>query len=275
MGYKSTLRKLSDYYKDEIGPPKPQPLGGGGSGSLGPTPNIGPDPGRISIDLTKLPESIVEGIGNVAALAGSFVGGIAGEVGKIGIPEDIAGPGKNIGAIGDIPGNVLGGIGEVGVSGGPLVKDVVGAGGDVLDFGAARLRELQASSRTMKAASELRFKRATGEDVLLPTDLPPDLLDALDMGASVEEVADELVNRGQAYSSNPVSNLAQEVVFDPLNFVSLGAGAALRGARAAGVSVRAANDLRDLGLGQRAIGTAYNAPSSIHAVSPSRSWASM
>ncbi|MCC6311366.1 MAG: hypothetical protein IT345_10670 [Trueperaceae bacterium] len=248
MGYTSSLRSTTG----KASAPKRTPLGGPSVGSVS-APQGDLKPGQFSIDIGDIAGSIGDSIGSVGEFGANAVGGVAGAVGSVGF-----GDGKNIGALADIPGNVLGGIGEVGIPGGPLVKDVVGRGGDVLDFGAARLREVQASARASKAASELRFKRATGEDVLLPTDLPPDLLDALDRGASVDDVAEELLNRGQAYSSNPAVNIASEVVFDPLNFISFGAAGAIRAGKAAGMAVKAG---QDIGLGQRFMGSAYNVAS--------------
>jgi hypothetical protein len=101
--------------------------------------------------------------------------------------------------------------------------------------------------------------------------LPADLQQQLDAGGDAEKIANELANRNAGFSSNPVQNLMDTIIVDPMNVVSFGGGKALTGAAEAGKALRAASDfakagqtveaeqtLAKLSLSQRMAGVSYN-----------------
>lgn len=260
---------------------KPVGVGAGSGGiSIGDPDKDAVVMGKGSIDLTDFGGSVAETVGSIGEFGSQFVGGVAGAVGGIGF-----GDGKNIGALADVPGNVLGAIGGVQL---PYLGDdpnktnatlgdvpgVLGeaisapsralertyAGqrveaaqrGDVMDFGAG----LQTNTLLGGLAT---LTRLNPDDAAREAALPPDLQQRLEAGESVDVIADELVARGAGYTQNPVLNLVGQAVLDPLNFLAPGAGSAGQAIKRAGRMVQAGEDVAKLGLGPRVAGTAYNA----------------
>ena len=256
---------------------KPTPLGGGGGLSLDtPASGGGLEAGKGSIDLTDAAGSIGSTIGSFAEFGSNVVGGIAGAIGSLGPDGETASIGQAVEDIGRIPG----GIGDIKlpyagndptrqaatlsqVPG--IIGDAISAPGRAVERGVAEGRAggglagdiLGGLPGVIPGVSNVQnlTELATGADARA---LPPDLQARLDEGESVDVIADELLERGQGFSSDAATNLAAEIVFDPLNLIAPGVGKAAQSVKNAGVAVRSADDLAQLGMSQRTVGTIYN-----------------
>lgn len=264
--------------------------GGGPTGYGGVQPRSGPprsndgpavneDAGKFTIDLTKGDLGITDALGSAAEFAGGLVGGAAGVIGSIGTPE------ANLGDIPEAIGGALGGIGQIGIPGASYAtNDMLGGtigGGGKVDLGSvpgALIDLLGLPGRAVErttAGQRVQAARDGGASVAglaaqntlsllglglftdrssTGADLPQDLRERLDAGASVDEIADELVRRGAGFTNNAIGNTAAAIIFDPTNLLSGGVGAVGRTAQKAGIAVR----LGDTG-GARVLGQAYNA----------------
>lgn len=270
----------------------PKLYGGGGSGpvrsSFAPfTPSVGSGfsqqastpqdfgVGKTDINLLNIAGSVAGAAGSLAQFGGGLVGGVTGAVGGIGL-----GDGKNIGALGDVPGNVLGAVGGVELPnlgpnpGHAHLGDVPGVIGYALGAPERALERTVAGFRVQGAkgdkTSEVIAQAAGAALNTIPgglgysrpedvATLPPDLQAQLDGGASVSDVADALVARNAGFTNNPLANTAGSIVYDPTNLLSLGAGKAVTLGKEAGIALNAAQEGDKLGIGQRVIGSAYNA----------------
>src|SRR5690606_15304504 len=108
--------------------------------------------GKFTVDLLDPIGSVSRNLASGADFFAGVGGGLLGAVGSIGTEE------ANLGdipeAIGNIGIGVAGTIGEAGIPGGPLVKDVVGAGGDVLQAGQQAVEGEVAKQRLRDAQGE-------------------------------------------------------------------------------------------------------------------------
>lgn len=256
---------------------------GSGGGSIAPdVPSGGgaapaSSGGKLYIDLTDPAGSLnsaasslgdfAAGVGSIGIPGGPNLGGVAATAGApFGAARDALDSGlQALGGIelpyaGDDPtktnahlGDVPGAIGEgLGLAGKGLERTIAGqrvTGGPLADFSIEDVLPFGGIQKGLRAAAG----QGEGEA------LPPDLQERLDNGESVDKVADELVARGAGYSSDPIRNLTSEFVLDPMNFVG---GFAARGAGAlakAGMTLKTADEVRNLGLSTRVAGTTYNA----------------
>jgi hypothetical protein len=250
-------------------PPSVGSLGLGSGGSYDPPKEEKPqlELGKGSIDLTDPLTSAFESIG-------SFGGGIAGAIGSIGPDADT----MSLGQVAEDLGRIPGGVGDIELpylgndpNRGPArLRDALGLVGDAVSapgrYVEREVAEARVGNETFRDMFDPRsflpgptgqlLQWADREDA---SDLPQDLQDRLDAGESVDVIADELVARGAGFSSDPGANLVGQVILDPLNLVAPGASKVAQAAKGSGVAVRAADDLSKLGLGQRSIGTIYNA----------------
>ncbi len=232
-------------------------LGGGSYSSPGSSgqSDAFDDVGKTSIDLTKLGSSIAGAAGSLGQFGAGLVGGVAGAIGQVGF-----GDGKNLGAVADVPGNVIGAAGSIPLP--YLGNDPTRTNAHLGDVPGMALNMLAAPGKAVERGyAGVRVRASQGEyGGLLTSDLPRDLANALDAGEiTVEQAADELVARGAGFSNNAILNLAGEVVLDPMNFILPGASKAAQGAKAAGLSLEAGAKMAELGLPKAFAGTLYNA----------------
>jgi hypothetical protein len=235
---------------------KPEPIGGAGGGDFDfeeEKPAL--DPGKFTIDLTDPVGSIGESIGSGVKFASGLIGGPIGALGSVGPDAETASIGQLAEDIG-----IPGGIGDLQL---PHV-DLVG--GDQ-ERQAATISQIPGAIYEpvyqLQQTAKERIAEARSLDYLKgdTTGLPSDLQRRLDAGESVDVIADELMARGEAISSNPAAEFAGEIVLDPTNLLAPGAAAGVRAARGAYYAVKAADDLSKLGMGQRFAGAAYGAAS--------------
>ena len=254
-------------------------------------PPVDEDAGKFTIDFSK-PDL---GMGQNLESAGNFLsgaaGGFLGEVGKLGIPG-----GPNLGDIPEAAGEVLGAFGRIGIpdasygtnealggvlgGGGSLdLGSLPGAALDLISLPGRAVERAVAGGRVAAAqrgerdilADAIAFAGAslipgmagitgdtTGRDIIsrTPERLPDDLQERLMAGESVDAIADELVARGAGFSSNPVTQLATAITFDPLNLLSAGTAGLARGVQKAGVAVRTTG--ADVTPMRAAVGHIYN-----------------
>lgn len=199
---------------------------------------------------------------------------------------DPASIGETLGSFGDAVGGLIGGIGSIGIPGGPNIGGVVdtvtgpaqfglevglnalGAAGEALSWGSRQVeREFGAKYRLREALKggvedgPLTAADTLGTSKRSKLDLPDDIEARLEAGENIDVLAEELVARGQGWSNDPVKNITANIIFDPLNFVAPGAGAALRGVKAAGMAVKGLKAAEEIGVGERFVGSFYNAAS--------------
>jgi hypothetical protein len=221
------------------------------SGSGGSKPAADTSAGKFNLDLTD-PGSLTDIASSGADLIGKVGGGALGLIGQLGIP---GGP-----TLGDAPKAIGAGLGAVGGISLPYLGndptrtnahlgDVPGFIGNVLSTPEKAVERTVAGQRVEHAQS--------GSGVF-NEGLPPDLQAKLDAGASVNEVADELVARNAGFTNNPILNIGAGIIFDPLNLIAPGAGKVGALAGKFGEATRTAEEASKLGLGERFVGSAYN-----------------
>lgn len=215
--------------------------------------------GKTSLDMFDPVNSASQSIGNLDAIVQpKDQGGPLGAIGSIGIP---GGPnlGGIVGAATGALGAVQGAVGSIGIPGGPNVGGVVQGGLAALN---APLQWLEHGSAQLRASE--------GD----PKGLPEDLQAQIQQGAPISAIADQLMQRGQGFSSNPLLNTVDELVSDPMNLISPLLGRSVEAIKGAGAAVKAANVVNDaaipedafvasqaadkLGIPQQIVGKAYN-----------------
>lgn len=228
----------------------------GGRGFAAPESD-GPSPGKTAFDWSDPVASVIDSAGSV----GSFIGGVAQGIGNVGIE---GGP-----HVRDVFNPIAGAVGAVGKG---VIESPVGsvAGSafktvfiDVLGAPGRFVEEQFARGRLMRGGREgnldLYGKPIGQEAENIRSSLPPDILTRLDAGENVDDLARELVQRGEGFSSNRTAELGSAVLFDPLTYLSLGASAILKVVGAAGTAVKVANAADELGVATRLVGRTYNA----------------
>ncbi len=237
--------------------------------------DVNTDAGKLTTDLSDPIGSIGRVAGSIGDFAGNIAGGLLGAVGQVGIP---GGPnigdipeaaGEAIGAVGGVGlpggdtlptnpvlGGTLGGGGEANVGAIPgAMLDIIGAPARALErvVAGGRVEAARGGGRNL-LADALAFAAGNlvpltqgaagsmtgGLGGLQGDTLPADIQLALDAGEiTSDQAADALVARQAGFSNDPGVNLVASVVYDPTNLLSAGAGAVLKGAQKAGVTVRA------------------------------------
>lgn len=252
----------------------PEPLGGGGGSIDIEKPAAGGlEAGKGSLSLTDPAGSAGQTLASFGEFASNLAGGALGAIGSVGSDGETASLGQLVEDVGRIPGGIgdfkrpwdaddpaaptLGQAAGMGIG---LVGDVISAPGRFVEFEAAKNRARGGPALDPRALFGAGGSLGMLADTVRGADpqaLPPELQEASDAGEmTVDQVAEELVNRDQGFTSDGATNLAAQVVLDPLNLIAPGASKLARGARGAGIAVRTADDI---GIGQRAIGTTYNA----------------
>ena len=232
-------------------------LGGSSSGSFGFSggsvgqPQQDTSAGKFNLDLTD-PSSLMDIAGSAAKFVGGIGGGALGLIGSVGVP---GGP-----TLGDVPGAIGQGLGAVGsvqlpYLGGPgghaaTIGDIPGEIGNILSAPERAVERTIAGQRVEHAK--------TGQGVFNEA-LPPDLQAKLDAGASVNDIADELVARNAGFTNNPILNIGAGILFDPLNLILPGVGKVGALAGKYGTALRTTEEASKLNLGERFVGSAYNA----------------
>jgi hypothetical protein len=231
-----------------------------GPGRATPTSEFA-DVGKTSLNLSDLGPSIEQGVGNVAGFFGDVGKGATDFIGGLGIPG-----GPNLGDIPEVVGGAVGtALGAVGsfqlppndVGYQPTLSEVPGALLDVLTTPGRAVERTVAGRRTEgirhfleQGLSYEQIRQVYGVDV--------ETINAIDSGATIDEIANDMVARGAGFSANPIENLAGQIVLDPLNLIAPGLGKAAGVARGAGLSIRAGETVAELGLSRSFLGTAYN-----------------
>lgn len=247
---------------------KPEKIGGTGGGGSKPASQPDTEAGKLSIDMTDPIGSVGDIAGSIGQFGANLAGGVLGAIGSLGPDGETASIGQLAEDLGRIPGGVgdfqLPYLGNDPNARPATLSQVPGAMFEPIYQAQQALGREGARNRVTGVGyqgPDIRSRDAAGNIVssrLNSEPLPPDLQQRLDAGESTDVIAEELLNRGQAYSTNPVKQLANEALFDPLNLLAPGVGKAAAAAKEAGIAVRAADDLAKLGLGQRSIGTIYN-----------------
>lgn len=225
--------------------------GGGPSSSLGPGPDaVGSASGAGKFDLA--PPNLDNpfgALGDAADSVSSLVGGVAGLIGSIGVPNsDI-----NLGGALRIPtdaaanlagaaGNVLGAVGGIKLPylgndptrTGATLGDIPGEMGKVISFPEQAIEGAVASIRAQN-----RIGLSENEQHML------------DNGASPDLVAKEMLGRGAGFVDNPVANLAGSIFLDPTTYLG---GAVFKGVEALGVGEHAVQAAVKAGVAE-SIGT--------------------
>ena len=216
------------------------------------------DAGKFTIDLTDPLGSLGESIGSAAGFGSGLIGGVAGAVGSLGPDADTASIGQLAEDIGRIPGGIgdiqLRYLGDDPTRTNARLSDVPDLIGDVISTPGRLAQRAAAGGRVHDYLKQDALERAEERNPL-----PADLQARIDQGADPEAIADELIARDAGFSSGPAEQVLGSIVLDPLNLIAPGASKAAQATRGAGVAVRAADDLSQLGIGTRAAGTAYNA----------------
>jgi hypothetical protein len=228
------------------------------------------------------------GLGSIGIPGGPNLGGIAqvastpvrfgaevagnalGAVGGIALPYLGNDPTKTNAHLGDVPGL----IGDV-ISapeqaverqaakdrlqgGGNVGLDILNTAGRAL-FGSNTdsLRQLAASYTSKGEAVPQNVAKALAE-LDSQSALPADIQARLDAGESVDALSQVMAERGIGFNNDQGANLLASTVLDPLNLLSFGAGKVATAAKNADRAIQAGEKI---GVGERFMGTAYNAAS--------------